>query len=444
MRVQKKQLLRQANNFQMKTIAIVGFGFCGKMVFANLAKSLSKKYKILIFDKSDEGFSSAAFAEFSPHYILNVPANKMSAFSDDQKSFCRFLTKNYPQILEEITEFGFAPRQIYSKYLQQILDEALQSDLDFSLINQEVERIEKNKSQKEFLITTKNNQQFEADEIVLATSFVQSKFPWELESKNLVKNLWNKNYLEFHQKKFSDEKICLIGSGLTTVDVLVGLKNKNFTGKIFVISRRGNFPKKHFQSIQKNPDFISADDAKKGVLFLCLKVRKFLRTNPQFDLRHVVDSVRPITQDLWHNFDERNKKLFTRFFTYWNIFRHRAPINSIEIIEEMIASNQLKLLKGGVKSLAKNGEKILVETKSEKFETDYLVNCLGFEFNAKKYPLLNQMIDCDLLAQDLMMARSNHEKIHLLGGLNIGKDFECTAVPDLRSDVEKLIPILIS
>ena len=110
----------------------------------------------------------------------------------------------------------------------------------------------------------------------------------------------------------------------------------------------------------------------------------------------------------------------------------------------MIASNQLKLLKGGVKSLAKNGEKILVETKSEKFETDYLVNCLGFEFNAKKYPLLNQMIDCDLLAQDLMMARSNHEKIHLLGGLNIGKDFECTAVPDLRSDVEKLIPILIS
>ncbi len=426
----------------MKTIAIVGFGFCGKMIFANMAKSLIKKYKILIFDKSDEGFNSAAFAEFSPHYILNVAANKMSAFGDDQKNFCNFLTKKYPKILEEITEFGFAPRQIYGKYLQQILDEALKSDLDFSLINQEVARIEKNKSAKEFLITTKNNQQFEADEIVLATSFAQSKFPWEIESKNLVKNLWSKNSLEFHQKNFSDEKICLIGSGLTTVDVIVGLKNKNFTGKIFVISRRGNFPKKHFQSTQKNPDFISADDAKKGVLFLCLKIRKFLRDNPQFDLRHVVDSVRSITQDLWHNFDKKNKKLFIKFFTYWNIFRHRAPINSIEIIEEMIAANQLKLLNGGVKSLAKNGEKILVETKSEKFETDYLVNCLGFEFNAKKYPLLNQMIDCNFLTQDLMMVNSNHEKIHLLGGLNIGRDFECTSVPDLRADVENLIHIL--
>ncbi len=427
----------------MKTIAIVGFGFCGKMVFANLAKSLNKNYKILIFDKSDEGFASAAFAQFSPHYILNVPANKMSAFSDDQKSFCEFLNKKHPKILQEITEFGFAPRQIYSEYLQEILDETLKSKIDFELINQEVVTI---KGDNKFEITTQNNQKFFADEIVLATSFVQSKFLWNLESQNLVASLWSKNSLWFHQKEFANEKnfekICLIGSGLTTVDVIVGLKKKNFAGEIYVISRRGNFPKKHFASVQKLPELISIDDAKKGVLFLCLKVRKFLRDNPQFDLRHVVDSVRMITQDLWHNFDNKNKKLFLRIFPYWNIFRHRAPVKSIEIIEDMIATKQLKLLNGGVKSLSKKSEKILVETKSEKFETDYLVNCLGFEFRAEKYPLLNQMISEGLLKVDLMMARSNHKKIHLLGGLNIGRDFECTAVPDLRSDVEKIIPVL--
>ena len=28
----------------------------------------------------------------------------------------------------------------------------------------------------------------------------------------------------------------------------------------------------------------------------------------------------------------------------------------------------------------------------------------------------------------------NHNKIHLVGGLNIGRDFEITAVPDIRND----------
>ena len=44
---------------------------------------------------------------------------------------------------------------------------------------------------------------------------------------------------------------------------------------------------------------------------MCLKIRNFLRQNPQFDLRHVIDSVRYSTVELWQNFDEKNKKLFT-------------------------------------------------------------------------------------------------------------------------------------
>ncbi|MDX2083260.1 MAG: FAD/NAD(P)-binding protein [Rickettsiales bacterium] len=437
----------------MKTIAIVGFGFCGKIIFSHLAKSSEKKYRILIFNKADQGLESVAFADFSPHYILNVPANKMSAFSADEKDFCNFLQKNYPKIFNEIGEFGFAPRQIYQQYLQEIFLESLviakKNKLDFSLINQEVLKVQKNNSTEEFLIKTKEKN-FSVDQIILATSVIQSNFAPQIlknitskfDQNYFIKNLWHKNYLNFHQEKIAQKKICLIGSGLSAVDVIVGLKNKNFTGKIFVVARRGNFPKKHFIEAPKNINFISVADAKKGIVFLCLKIRYFLRANSEFDLRHVVDSIRSITQNLWQNFDQKNKKLFLRLLPYWNIFRHRAPISSIEIIEKMIASKQLEIKKGGLKSAVKLDGKFLIETKFEKFECDYLVNCLGFEFDAKKYALLNQMIEEDLLKPDLMMVQSNHEKIHLLGGLNIGKDFECTSVPDLRADVEKLIKIL--
>lgn len=288
----------------------------------------------------------------------------------------------------------------------------------------------------EFLIKTKSETCFEANEILLATSFTQSNLPITLETKNVVKKLWDKNSEAFHRNNFTDEKICLIGSGLTAVDVIVGLKNKNFNGKIFITSRRGNFPKKHFASAQENPNFIALEDAKSGIVSLCLKIRKFLRQNSQFDLRHVIDSIRPITTELWQNFDERNKKKFLRLAPYWNIFRHRAPIQSVELIESWIAEGKIEIKKGGVKKLQEEGGKILVKGRSEEFFCDYLVNCLGFEFNAKKYPLLEQMIAANLLKKDLMLAQSNHPKIHLLGGLNIGRDFECTSVPDLCVSVE--------
>ena len=49
------------------------------------------------------------------------------------------------------------------------------------------------------------------------------------------------------------------------------------------------------------------------------------------------------------------------------------------------------------------------------------------------------MLAANLLKKDLLLVESNHPQIHLLGGLNIGRDFECTSVPDLRVTVENLL-----
>jgi uncharacterized NAD(P)/FAD-binding protein YdhS len=414
----------------MKITAIVGFGFCGRLAFWHLVKK-STKNKILIFDRNPQSSFGSAFSHFSPHYILNVPAIKMSAFSNMPQDFCQFLEKNYPKIWQEIGENGYAPRYIYGQYLDQITQQAFidakKNDVDFELVKEEVtEILPQNES---FLI----NKKFAADEIFLATSFMQSSLPAQfnmapnlnsdLSSNNfeVISKLWSENSKHFHHKNFTNQRICLIGSGLTAVDVIVGLKKKNFVGKIFVISRRGNFPKKHFAKIQPTLNFISATDAKNGVVFLCLKIRNFLKQNSQFDLRHVVDSVRQITSEMWQNFDEKNKKQFLRLLPYWNIFRHRAPIVSIELIETMIESGQVQIIKKAKKAP----------------KSDLLVNCLGFEFNPKKYPLFLQMLETNLLKKDVLLAQSNHAKIHLLGGLNIGKNFECTSVPDLRINVEQ-------
>ena len=422
----------------MKQIAIVGFGFCGRLALHHLVKKSDRNTRIVIFDSKGENSLGPAFSSFSPYYILNVPTRKMSAFSDAPQNFYEFLERKYPLVCKEVGKDGFAPRRIYGEYIEEFtkaaLVEAEKKSIEVEFVFEEVASI--TKQEEVFSIKTKSSH-IQAHEIFVATSFNQSDLPFNLTSQNVVKKLWDADSHKFHEKFFTDEKICLIGSGLTAVDVIVGLKNKNFRGKISVTSRRGNLPKKHFVQKTRIPDVIFNEDAKKGVLFLCLKIRKFLRDNPQFDLRQVVDSIRSNTTDLWHNFDEKNKKLFLRLMCYWNIFRHRAPISSIEIIEEMIKSGQVEIVKKGVKNVAEKNGKVLVETKEKEIECDYLVNCLGFEFRAEKYPLLDQMVKAGLLEKDLLLVRSKSKKIHLLGGLNIGKDFECTSVPDLRLGVEK-------
>lgn len=443
----------------MKVIAIVGFGFCGRLAFAHLAKN-SKNSKIIIFEKNGQNSLGPAFSSFSPHYILNVPVERMSAFSNQPQSFCEFLQKKYPEIFKEIGENGFSPRRIYGEYLEGITKEAFaearQNNIEVEFVEDEVieilpcKQILKRVQDEDVklrhpelvsgssLITTKNKKSFQANETLIATSFKQSNLPFDLNSPNLVKQIWDFPKT-FHEKKFTNETICLIGSGLTAVDVMVGLCKKNFTGKVFIISRRGNLPKKHFTKIHPVPNLISVSDAKNGVVFLTRKIRNFLRQNPQYDLRYIIDSIRHDTTELWQNLDTRNKKLFLRLLPYWNIFRHRAPAFSIEMIEEMVESNQLELKKKGVKKISEKNGKIFVQIHDEEIECDYLVNCLGFEFKPEKYPLLKQMIESGLLKKDLLMVESLDRKIHLLGGLNIGRDFECTAVPDLRICVEKAV-----
>jgi uncharacterized NAD(P)/FAD-binding protein YdhS len=428
----------------MKKIAIVGFGFCGIMVFGNILKKIStqksqNKIKFIIFEKDGEEALGAGFSNFNDNYILNVPAKRMSPFQDSPDDFVNFLKENYPEIYSKNGPDGYISRNIYGQFLKKLRNDffKIANDLkiDYELIQKAVTNIDEGfKIQTESLI-------FDADEVVLSSSFVQSKLNYCLNDEKLISPLWSKNSINFHQKNnFKvDDKICIIGTGLSAVDVLVGLNAKNFSGKIYAISRRGNFPKPHFShhnnTSQGSINFIDDSDTTTGIVNISLKFRKYLRDNQNYDLRNLIDSIRGKTKFLWQNLDEKNKRSFLKkILPYWNIFRHRVPNSSLEIINKMIKDNRLEIIKSSVKSIEKSDGKFIIKTNKKTLECSYVVNCLGFDFNIKNYPLIQSMTDKKLLKQDLILVQSNNVKIHLVGGLNIGRDFEITAVPDIRVD----------
>jgi uncharacterized NAD(P)/FAD-binding protein YdhS len=439
----------------MKTIAIIGFGFSGTVFFLNLIKrNLPKNLNIIIFEKEDLNSSNVnlgpAFSPFSDHYILNVSANNMSADLDDKNDFVNFLKKAYPKIIKNSQNdyANFAPRKIYGEYLNQVRNQALRladlKQINHKILNQEVTTI-KNKDQK--LIITTKKEDFEADKIILATSLKQAELPWLLPGKNFIKNLWSNKYFDFHNQdlpkslKNKNSVITLIGSALSAIDVVIGLAERKFKGKIIIISRRGNFPKTHLERPAPAIDqLLSINDAKMGILPMSLKIRKFLKANPNFNLTEIIALTKPIIKELWHNLDQKNRKIFLKLLPYWNIFHHTIPSSSIAIINQLISDGRIEIKKGAINKVEMLNKKIAVHSKNDFFKTDFLVNCLGFEMRAKKYPLLYSMIKNNLLKPDLIMIRSNNRNIYLLGGLNIAQDFESTSVPSIKSQIEHLVP----
>jgi len=429
----------------MKKIAIVGFGFCGIMVFGNILRKISEqksqiKIKFIIFEKNGADAIGAGFSDFNDNYILNVPVKKMSPLENQPNDFLNFLQENFSDIYKKNGADGYVPRNIYGQYLKKLRDNFFQlaDDLkiNYEFIEQEVVDIEEGFK----IITTLDI--IEADEVVISSSFVQSQLNYCDNDEKLISPLWSKNSKNFHQKNNfnGDDKICIIGTGLSAVDVLVGLNAKNFSGKIYAISRRGNFPKSHFfqsnlEIKQDLIDLINVDDAKLGILNISLKFRRYLRKNKEYDLRHLIDSIRVKTKTLWHNLDEKNKRNFLKkILPYWNIFRHRVLNSSLEIVSEMIKNNRLEIVKSSVKSITKKGDKFMINAGKKSFECHYVVNCLGFDYNIRNYPLIESMTRKNLLQKDLILVKSNHPKVYLVGGLNIGRDFEITAVPDIKID----------
>src|ERR1700730_12669462 len=141
------------------------------------------------------------------------------------------------------------------------------------------------------------------------------------------------------------ESIVVLGTGLTTVDVIISLRALGWMGSIHAISRHGWFPHSHFPGIEY-PDFPPAgvDLADLGLEKLAALVRHHCallyerNANPAI----IVDKLRPHTQRIWSHFTREERLVFARrHAARWNIFRHRiAPDIHAQITRSQLSRSR--------------------------------------------------------------------------------------------------------
>ncbi|MFZ4444670.1 MAG: FAD/NAD(P)-binding protein, partial [Planktothrix agardhii] len=450
------------------TIAIVGGGCSGALVATHLLKTATQPLTIKLIERSYPIGKGIAYSTDDTCHLLNVSAGNMSAFPNDPGHLLRWLQHNRnalkPLLRSEVNPSTFIPRKVYGLYIQSILAEAeatALSDVRLERLIDEVVAIAP--SPDNAIIDLKSGQSFSADQVVLAVGNAPQP-PFNDPKASYGRNAWSADALKDLDQ---DAPVLIIGTGLTMVDMVLSLHERQHRGKIYAVSRRGLFPQRH-QATKSYPSFLTPATAPTTARSLLHRVRAEIKSavSRGYDWRAVIDSLRPITQQLWQKLSRVEQRRFLLHVApYWDVHRHRIAQQVANTVAELLESGQLTITAGRIKDyqVVPDGVEVTVRQRKTQtntvFKVSRVVSCTGITADYAKFdhPLISSLRSQGLIhpnsiglgldaADNGALLSADGEISHLfytLGTPRKGNLWETIAVPEIRGQAQNLAETLL-
>ena len=416
-------------------VAIVGGGFSGTMVAAQLAR---RGIRSVLIEGNRRIGRGVAYSTREPAHVLNVRAEVMSAWPDDLEDFARQIE----------TEGGsakdFSERRRFGRYLDAILNDAVGKGLVTPVETKAVSAV---READGWSIGLEDGLTVQAKALVLAIGNQEPAamaVAQGVSAERFINNPWGPQARAADERLAgSDRPVLLLGTGLTAVDHILSLDANGHRGRIVALSRRGQMPRGH---VVYDPAPVEADEVPMGNV---LALWRWLRRRAAHgSWRAAVDALRPHSSAIWQAFGEQEQRRFMRHARpWWDVHRHRIATEVAQRMKELIGSGQLEVVAGRVQSMRETGDSVEVEVtrrgtgRVERRLFDAVVNCTGplGAMVRTENPILRQMLDDRLIAVDpLGIGLDVDERdragagVWALGPMTKGKYWEIIAVPDIR------------
>lgn len=434
--------------------AIIGFGFGGLMVLANLIRQATTPQRVDVIGSDLRGFG-VAYGTANPQHLLNVPARNMSAFAEQPGHFVQWLaTADAARAAQQLNlpalpdADDYAPRALYAQYLanihRQLVADATEKQIAIAWHHQEATAAEP--TSDGWALTLADGKRIATRQLVLATGHeVKPVFPGT-HHPALLQNPWLLS--ADRVASFGHGPVVIIGTGLTTVDTLISLRTLGYRGAVVAIARNGLLPQPHRAGLE--PITLAAAELPKGGVLSALRwlrhtVRRAMHDGT--DWRQLVDALRPHTSLLWHGFPARDQQRFLRrLATFWNIHRHRMAPEIAARVQQEITAGSLRIVAACHMHLHAEREPMALalqrrDGEAETLHPTAIINCTGPELDwaKSKQPLLQQLLQQNAVARHAtgigVLADAQcriGRQLYAMGGLMTGQFLESTAVPELR------------
>ena len=440
-------------------VAIIGAGFSGSMVAVHLAHTLRCTRRIALIEKQRRRGPGIAYGTDNPLHLLNAPAGKMSAYPDKPSHFLDWLREHSELLrqygLDPLTEQAFVPRTLFGLYLELLVQRRAVGRGNVHRFAQEAIDLVK-APDGSFHVVLADHTTIFARKVVLALGNFPPGDPVVADqrfhrSKNYLTDPWSPATLE---RLSQTGDVLILGSGLTALDLILSLNEMKQGGTIYVLSRHGHFPHRHALTAPyafEQPGLRKIHTVR--TLLRAVRNEVSLAARENIDWRSVIDALRPDTQAIWQELDLTERRRFFRHLRpYWEIHRHRAAPEALDMMEAMKAAGRLRCYRGRVERIVEHEHTLFVtfwnrsQIKGE-LAVNLVINCTGPECNCHKLkdPLVLQLFlrglarpdplflgfDVNHQGQLIDVAGRTVPDLYTLGSTRKGRLLETTAVPEL-------------
>jgi uncharacterized NAD(P)/FAD-binding protein YdhS len=351
--------------------------------------------------------------------------------------------------------FCFAPRQIYGDYIAELVRPLLATDKQAPGLHiVQSECVSVSETPAGVAVALADGERFTADLAVLATGHEPpapcqgyQADPWTSPAEAGIAR---------------DDRVLILGTGLTMVDYVLALTLSGHRGPIIAISRRGLLPRAH-RPVQ--PFAIEERDVPIGASLTDLLrwVRICVRSHGARggDWRSVIDGLRPFNQRIWQGLSIENRRRFqSHARAWWDVHRHRMAPEVETRLNATIASGQLRIVAAKLHAVepGPTGASVLYRPRGERMtkavHVDKIVECRGVVPVPPdtRNPALRSILekgharldalgigldvtpDCSLIDRRGIASK----RLYAVGPLTRAAFWEIVAVPDIRTQCARL------
>jgi len=335
-------------------IVIVGGGFTGTALAIHLARNGYQGLNVTLIEPREQPGRGVAYGSTDPSHRINVPASRMYLSASGEGDFDRWF--------RDSAAFRADPQALWhdgSVYPQRAQFGTWVGEQFSAAAGASAARVQHIRDRavalKDGYVLTSYGKRFRADEVVLAISHPPPALPSLAEnirhSPRLIANPWLKEVLAGVKPQ---ERLAVMGSGLTMSDVVASLHRQGHRGSIVAFSRRGLLPRPNLTGAYAplTLDYRQTQAATASGWLRRIRQEITTAAGQQLPWQLVLDDIRRQGQTLWQQLPLKEQRRFLRLLRpWWDVHRYRIAPQVSEVLEQWQATGQLQVKAARLASL---------------------------------------------------------------------------------------------
>lgn len=370
-------------------LAVIGGGYTGTIFLRHMLDRATRPLALTVFEPRRRLGRGVAYDVAAPNLLLNVPTVRMMPWLERPRTYHEWAldVAGWPESEAEPDGGIYTTRGLFGDFTEVLLRQGLQqSKQRFRLDHRLSDAVGVERLEQGYRVIGADGVAVEVDALVLALGNPSPRGLADIcdagkDAPLIVDDVWQPGVLDIIP---ADAPIGIVGTGLTTADMISTLDARGHRGAVVALSRRGLVPHEMKNTIVQI-DRAQADSYPRAAADLVHVVRaRFERAIAERgDWRFAIDRVRLDIPLLWRALPDSEKRRLQRWARpFWDIHRFRMPPATHRIVQAWRASGQLRIENGHLGGLGQGAMLWRTSGGGEgRFNCAYVLNCTGPDYS---------------------------------------------------------------